>query len=188
MDRKMREGVWHKISGRALRECVLGVIGVGNVGKTVVRRAMGFGMGILGNDIVEMPQRFLSETNIKMVSKERLLGEADFVSLNCDLNPTSHHLMDYPRFQQMKPTGVVINTARGPIIRESDLIRSLKGGIIGGAGLDVFEEEPLPLDSPLIQMDNVMLAPHNANSSPEAWEAVHHNTIDNLVRVLKEKD
>ena len=188
MDRKMREGVWHKISGRALRECILGVIGVGNVGKAVVRRAMGFGMCILGNDIVEMPQNFLSETKLKMVSKEELLSEANFVSLNCDLNPTSHHLMNYARFQQMKPTAVVINTARGPIIKESDLIKSLKGRIIGGAVLDVFEDEPLPADSPLIQMDNVMLAPHNANSSPEAWEAVHHNTINNLVSVLKEKN
>jgi D-3-phosphoglycerate dehydrogenase len=181
MDRKMREGLWYKIPSKALRECVLGVIGVGNVGKTVARRATGFGMRILGNDIVEVPQNFLSETGIEMMSIEQLLQEADFVSLNCDLNPSSHHLMNYERFCLMKPTGVVINTSRGPVIKETDLVKALQEGIIGGAALDVFEHEPLPDDSLLKQMDNVMIAPHNANSSAEAWERVHRSTMDNLI-------
>jgi D-3-phosphoglycerate dehydrogenase len=185
MDRKMREGLWDKIPSKALRECILGVIGVGNVGKTVVRRATAFGMRILGNDIVEVPKNFLSQTDIEMMSKEQLLQEADFVSLNCDLNPSSHHLMNYERFCLMKPTGVVINTSRGPIIKETDLVKALQEGIIGGAALDVFEQEPLPDNSPLKQMDNVMLAPHNANGSAEAWEKVHRSTIDNLIRELK---
>ena len=120
MDRKMRKGLWYKIPSKALRECVLGVIGVGNVGKTVVRRALGFGMRILGNDIMAMPKDFLSETGIEMMSKERLLQEVDFVSLNCDLNPSSHHLMNYENFCLMKPTAIVINTSRGPVIKETD--------------------------------------------------------------------
>ena len=185
MDHKMREGIWYKVPSRALRECVLGVIGVGNVGKTVVRRALGFGMRILGNDIVEMPKKFLSETGIEMMSKERLLQEVDFVSLNCDLNPSSHHLMNYESFCLMKPTAIVINTSRGPVIKETDLVKALQEKIIGGAALDVFEHEPLPEDSPLKQMDNVMLAPHNANSSAEAWEKVHRSTVDNLIAQLK---
>jgi D-3-phosphoglycerate dehydrogenase len=185
MDRKMREGLWDKIPSKALRECILGVIGVGNVGKTVVRRATAFGMRILGNDIVEVPKNFLSQTDIEMMSKEQLLQEADFVSLNCDLNPSSHHLMNYERFCLMKPTGVVINTSRGPIIKETDLVKALQEGISGGAAFDVFEQEPLPDNSPLKQMDNVMLAPHNANGSAEAWEKVHRSTIDNLIRELK---
>jgi D-3-phosphoglycerate dehydrogenase len=185
MDRKMREGIWYKVHSRALRECVLGVIGVGDVGKTVVRRALGFGMRILGNDIVEMPKDFLSETGIEMMSKEQLLQEADFVSLHCDLNPSSHHLMKYDSFCLMKPTAIVINTSRGPVIKETDLVNALQRKIIGGAALDVFEHEPLPDDSPLKQMDNVMLAPHNANSSAEAWEKVHRSTVDNLIAQLK---
>jgi D-3-phosphoglycerate dehydrogenase len=80
----------------------------------------------------------------------------------------------------MKPGAVLINTSRGPVVDEADLIHALQAGIIGGAALDVFEEEPLPLNSPLLLMDNVMLAPHNANSSPAAWERVHWNTIRNL--------
>ena len=185
MDRKMHEGVWHKIPGRALRECSLGVIGVGNVGKTIVRRAIGFGMQVMGNDLVEMPDDFLEETNIEMLSKEELLHTADFVSLNCDLNPTSYHLMDDHAFSLMKPTAVIINTARGPIIDEQALVRALQVKQIAGAALDVFEIEPLPIDSPLHTMQNVMLAPHNASSSPEAWERVHHNTIENLIDELQ---
>ena len=185
MDQCMRKGIWKKIPGRTLHECVLGVIGVGNVGKTVVRRAIAFGMRVLGNDVVEMPEVFLAETGIEMLSKEELLKHSDFVSLNCDLNPTSFHLMDDDRFAQMKPTAVIINTARGPIIDEPALIRALQNGQIAGAALDVFEQEPLPEVSPLRNMNNVLLAPHNANSSPEAWERVHKNTIQNLLEVLK---
>ena len=188
MDREMRKGVWFKIPGYALRESTLGIIGVGDVGKTVARRAMGFGMRIIGNDIVDMPENFLAETRIEMLSREELLGQADFVSLNCDLNLTSHHLMNYEMFRQMKSSAVLINTSRGPIVKEADLVKALEDGVISGAALDVFEEEPLPPDNPLMRMDNVMLAPHNANSSPEAWERVHINTINNLVAVLEGKN
>jgi len=184
MDRQMHNGVWDKILGRAIHECTLGIIGVGNVGKTLARRAISFGIPVFGNDIAEMPESFLAETGIKMLSKEELLSQADFVSLNCDLNSTSRHLMNYQMFSLMKPTAVIINTSRGPVIKETDLIRVLQEKKIGGAALDVFEHEPLPSDSPLLQMDNVLLSPHNANSSPEAWEAVHRNTIQNLFDVL----
>lgn len=185
LNQRMKEGVWQKTPSRALRECTLGVIGVGNVGKAVVRRALTFGMRVLGNDIVDMPAGFLTETAIQMVSKEELLRQADFVSLNCDLNPTSYHLMSDAEFVRMKSTSVVINTARGPVIDELSLIRALRAQRIAGAALDVFEAEPLQNDSPLRQMDNVLLAPHNANSSPEAWERVHWNTINNLLDELQ---
>lgn len=185
MDRAIRMGSWEKIPGRALRECVLGVIGVGNVGKTVVRRAIAHGMKALGNDLVEMPKEFLAATGIEMVSKKELLASADFVSLNCDLNPTSHHLMNSERFAQMKSSAVIINTARGPIIEEKALIEALQKGKIAGAALDVFEVEPLSDNSPLRNMDNVLMAPHNANSSPEAWEQVHESTIHHLIEELE---
>src|SRR5438876_2126632 len=93
LDADMKRGVWNKLPGRALRECTLGVIGVGNVGRALVRRAGAFGMTILGNDVQEIPGPFRQATGIKMVFKEHLLREADFVSLNCDLNPTSYHLI-----------------------------------------------------------------------------------------------
>jgi len=185
MNRAMHQRTWDKTPSVALHECTLGVIGVGSVGKAVVRRAIAFGMRVLGNDLVEMPTDFLAETGIEMVSREKLLRQADFVSLNCDLNLTSFHLISDTEFGLMRPAAVVINTARGSIIDEPALVKALQNQQIAGAALDVFEIEPLPASSPLLQMDNVMLAPHNANSSTEAWERVHRNTIHNLLEVLE---
>lgn len=184
MDRQMKQGIWDKIPGRALRECTLGIVGVGNVGRAVARRAHAFGMTILGADPITPPADFLAACPVTMVPPETLLQQADFISLNCDLNPTSHHWFNAERIAQARPTAVVINTARGPIINEPALIAALQTGRLAGAALDVFEDEPLPPDSLLRQMDNVMLAPHNANSSPEAWERVHHNTIRQLLDAL----
>ena len=188
MDSAMKRGRWEKISGRALSECVIGVIGVGNIGKAVARRARAFGMKVLGADIVDIDHVFLSESGIHMTSLDALLSDSDFVSVNCDLNPTSHHLINAQTLARMKPSAVLINTARGPIVDEPALVAALQSGQIAGAALDVFEHEPLPLDSPLLKMDNVMLAPHNANSSPAAWERVHWNTIRNLLEGLGIKD
>lgn len=184
MDAQMKAGKWDKLAGRALSECTLGVIGVGNVGKAVVRRARAFGMKVVGNDIVEIDHVFLGETGLQMTTFRSLLSTSDFVSLNCDLNPTSQHLMNSDSLALMQPTAVLINTARGPIVDEPALAAALQSGRIAGAALDVFEHEPLPLDSPLLKMDNVLLAPHNSNSSPAAWERVHWNTIKNLVEGL----
>jgi D-3-phosphoglycerate dehydrogenase len=185
MDRAMKYGRWEKIPGRSLSECVLGVVGVGTIGKAVIRRARAFGMNILGNDIIEVDHVFLAENGVEMTGLDDLLSRADFVSLNCDLNPTSRHLMSSHSFMKMKPSAILINTARGPIVDELALIDALQTGRIAGAALDVYESEPLPANSPLIKMDNVMLAPHNANSSPAAWERVHRNTIKNLLEGLE---
>lgn len=184
MDARMKAGEWYKVPGRALRECTLGVIGVGNVGRAVVRRAIAFGMRVLGTDPVMPSAEFLAQTGITMVDQTTLLRESDFVSLNCDLNPTSFHLMNDATFALMQPSAILINTARGPVVDEAALIRALQSGRVAGAALDVFEFEPLPANSPLRTMEQVMLAPHNSNSSPEAWERVHQNTIRNLLDVL----
>ena len=184
MDRDMKAGRWEKISGRALHECTLGVVGVGTIGKLVARKGRAFGMTVLGNDIAEIDHVFIAETGIQMTSLDDLLRRADFVSINCTLNPTSRHLINTETLGQMRPTSVLINTARGPIVDEAALVEALNAGKIAGAALDVFEVEPLPADSPLKRMDNVMLAPHNSNSSPTAWERVHWNTIKNLVEGL----
>ncbi|MBK8824361.1 MAG: phosphoglycerate dehydrogenase [Anaerolineales bacterium] len=184
MDAAMKRGEWEKIPGKALSECTLGIIGLGNIGKAVTRRAKAFGMKVLGTDIVNIDHVFVSETGIEMTDLNFLLSNSDFVSVNCDLNPTSHHLINAKTLAQMKSTAVLINTARGPIVEETALVAALSSGQVGGAALDVFEYEPLPLESPLLKMDNVMLAPHNSNSSPTAWERIHWNTIKNLVEGL----
>jgi D-3-phosphoglycerate dehydrogenase / 2-oxoglutarate reductase len=185
MDKAMKTSSWEKLPGKTLSEMVLGVVGVGAIGKAVTRRARAFGMKVLGNDIVEIDHVFETETGIEMTSLEDLLTRSDFVSLNCDLNPTSQSLMNAKTMVLMKPSAVLINTARGPIVDEPALIEALQANRLAGAALDVFSAEPLSHDNPLLRMENVMLAPHNANSSPAAWERVHWNTIRNLLDGLK---
>lgn len=180
-DRAMKSGEWNKIPGRALHECTLGVIGVGRIGRAVLRRAGAFGMRRLGNDILAIPAEVVESLGVEMLDLPALLAQADFVSVNCDLNPTSEHLIDRAALAQMRPTAVLVNTARGPIVDEPALVQALQAGRLAGAALDVFEDEPLPTDSPLRRMDNVLLASHNANSSPAAWERVHRNTLQLLL-------
>jgi D-3-phosphoglycerate dehydrogenase / 2-oxoglutarate reductase len=141
-------------------------------------------MKVYGTDIIDIDHVFVTETGIEMTSLHSLLSISDFISVNCDLNPTSHHLINHDTLSLMKPNAVLINTARGPIVDEKALIEALQAKRLAGAALDVFEHEPLPLESPLLNMDNVMLAPHNSNSSPAAWERVHWNTIKNLLNGL----
>jgi D-3-phosphoglycerate dehydrogenase len=185
MNKDIRSGRWVKPQLVSLCERTLGVVGVGNCGKAVVRRALAFGMRLLGNDIVDIPADFLSSTGIQMVSLETLLQESDFVSLNPTLNPTSHHLVNEKTLSFMKPTAYLINTSRGAVVDENALIKTLKQEQIAGAALDVFEVEPLPQDSLLRQFDNCLLTPHNANSSPKAAQRVHENTIHNLIEGLQ---
>ncbi|HZX00785.1 MAG TPA: phosphoglycerate dehydrogenase [Candidatus Paceibacterota bacterium] len=180
LDREMREGIWKKKMTSALNECTLGIIGLGNVGTAVKKRAESFGMKVVANDIKQMNFGF-------MIPLEKLLAESDFVSINCDLNPMSFHLMNKERLAMMKPTAYLINTARGPIVDEKALVEVLQTGKIAGTALDVFEDEPLLPDSPLRKMENVILSPHNTNGSLKAWERVHENSINSLIEGLLKK-
>jgi D-3-phosphoglycerate dehydrogenase len=141
-------------------------------------------MNILGNDIIPIDSVFLATNKVEMTSLEDLLSRSDFVSMNCDLNPTSYHLINSNTLNHIKPSAILINTSRGSVVDESALISALQAGRLSGAALDVYEIEPLPVDSPLTKMENVLLASHNANSSPKAWERVHQNTIYNLLEGL----
>jgi len=181
----MRKGGWEKLPGHALNEKTLGVVGVGNTGKAVIRRANAFGMKILGNDIIEVDPGFIEQHNVEMTDLEGLLKNSDYVSLNCDLNESSEFIMNSSTLAMLKSDTVVMNAARGPLIREVDLVEVLEAGSIKGAALDVFEHEPLPLNSRLRALPNVMLSAHNANSSPLAWERVHERAIENMMQVLE---
>lgn len=184
MDRMMKAGVWDKIPGRALNECTVGVIGVGCIGQAVLRRAKAFGSTLLGTDIKPVDPAVVVETGVEVVPLDELLQRSDFVVAACDLNPTSRQLMNATRFARMKPTAVFINCARGPIHDEPALVEALRAGTIAGAALDVFEHEPLPKNSPLMDMDNVLMAPHNSNSSPRAWANVHESSLRQLFEAL----
>jgi len=191
-NQEVRSGSWKKLSARALSECVLGIVGLGNIGQAVARRAPAFKMRVLGTDIEENVKKispdFIQETNLETVSLERVLKESDFISLNCTLGPTSYHLLNEERLVLMKSTAYLINTSRGAVIDEKALIKALFSKKIAGAGLDVFEEEPLSQDSPLRKFPNVLLSPHNANASPTAWQRVHKNTINNLIEELTKRE
>lgn len=186
MDQEIRSGKWIKPDAVTLRECTLGVVGVGNIGKAVVRRAVAFGMNVVSYDPVAVPETFLAETGLKPVSLPELLRSSDFVTLHCDLNSTSYHLIDHAELDLMRPNAYLINTSRGPVVNEPALIDALRSGKIAGAALDVFESEPLPCDSPLRQIDNCLLAPHNANSGLAAKKRVHEATVSNLLAGLRE--
>jgi D-3-phosphoglycerate dehydrogenase len=188
LDRDIRQGRWEKPQLMALGECILGVVGVGDCGKAVVRRAVSFGMRVLGNDIIELPADFIDATGLEVVSLEKLLATSDFVSLHTDLNDTSYHLISKEQLEQMKTGAYLINTSRGPVVNEPDLVDALQQRTIAGAALDVFEDEPLPVDSPLRELDNCLLAPHTANSSPMAWDRVHKSTVRNLLEVLNKTE
>ncbi len=186
LDRNIRNGIWEKSMGVTLKEASLGVLGVGDTGKAVVRRASALGMRVMGCDIVDIDLDFIRQTGLEVVGKETLLRESDFISLNTNLNPTSYHLISDGEFNIMRPTAYLINTSRGPVIDEKALVTALREKRIMGVALDVFEEEPLPANSLLRTFDNVIFSPHNANSSPLAWERVHKNSMEMLFEGLKD--
>ena len=186
MDQDIRRGLWTKRDAISLRECTLGVVGIGNIGKAVVRRARAFGMPVLGTDPLPVPAPFIEETGLRMAPLPALLEESDFITLHCDLNATSFHLISRAELSLMRSSAYLINTSRGPVVDEWALFNALRERRIAGAALDVFEVEPLPADSPLRAMDHCLLAPHNANSGPAARKRVHESTIANLLNGLRE--
>ncbi len=182
-----RHETWRveEISGHTLSESTVGVIGVGNIGKAVLRRVRGFGSRLLGYDIVDIAPDFVLENRVEMTDLRSLLEQSDYVCLCPSLTPSSNRLIDAEKLSWMKPSAVLVNASRGgPVVVEKDLIAALQNGKLRGAALDVFEFEPLPKDSPLLKMDNVLLSPHNTNSSPYYWERVHWNSIRNLLMGL----
>lgn len=184
-DEAVRNGQWATVPARSLKESVLGVIGVGKIGRAILRRAAGFEMTLLGNDPKAVPEEFIKEAGIQMVSKDTLYQQADFICVSCDLNPTSRRMIGRRQFELMKSEAVIINIARGEVIDEAALVEALQTGQIAGAGLDVFETEPLPKDSPLRTMKNVLLSPHNGHSSKMAHESTHTTAIRNLLEGLQ---
>ena len=181
-DRIMKAGGWEKAFGVSMSEVSLGIVGMGNIGKAVARKLKPFHTKLYGNDIIDVPDA--KSLGVEMVDLDSLLVKSDFVAICCDLNPSSHHLINSEKLKRMKTKSVLLNTARGPIVKEIDLINALNNQIIAGAGLDVFEDEPLAVDSPLRQMDNVILSSHNVNASPLHWNRIHRNSLDMLFKYL----
>lgn len=167
----------------AAYEMTLGLVAFGQIGREVALRAKPFGFRLLAHDPFVTPEA-AAEYGVSLVGLDELLRRSDIVSLHAPLSPATRHLLGAREFGLMKPTAYVINTSRGPVIDQAALIEALQAGRIAGAGLDVFEREPLEAESPLARMENVLLTPHTAGMSDSAQMAVRHRTARNLADAL----
>ena len=161
----------------------LGVIGCGNIGRMTARKAQCFSLRVLGYDPY-LDKSLAKESGITLVSLPELLKESDFVSVSTLLNEETRHLIGEKEFKQMKPTAYFINTARGSVVDEPALVKALQEKWIAGAGLDVFENEPVDSDNPLFKMDNVVVTPHSAAASDASSERVRTSVGQEVARVL----
>lgn len=180
IDRAVRQGRWNCPRGTSLEGKTFGVIGVGNIGSAVTRRAHALDMNILGTDIQPFPDRLAEETGIESVDQEELLDRADVVSLNCALTDETRCMIGTEELNLLGNESYLINTARGELIDQEALVTALQEGAIAGAALDVFAQEPLPVNDPLIDMDSVILGSHNAQNTHEAVKRVNERAVENL--------
>ncbi len=169
LDQEVRRCEWKRIPYPRIAGSTLGLVGLGRIGQATATRAIGLGMKVIGFDPYP-PADFVRQHGITMVSLEELLATSDFVSLHSPMSAATKHMINDKSLATMKKSAVIINTARGPLIDEAALIRALKNGTIRAAGLDVFETEPLPANSPLIGMPNVLLSGHIAGMDNESHE------------------
>ncbi|WP_254822991.1 phosphoglycerate dehydrogenase [Haloglomus halophilum] len=184
IDNAVRQGKWFCPRGTSLQGKRFGVVGVGNIGSTVARRAAAHGMKVIGNDVQPLPDDLVEDIGIEPVDRSTLFEEADIVSLNCALVDGTRNLVSHDELAALGSDGYLINTARGELIDQDALISALESGTIAGAGLDVFQREPLPADSPLTELDNVVLGTHNAQNTHEAVASVNERAVRNLVEGL----
>lgn len=185
-DRYVREGKWKvgwhpsMLIGRDIYGATLGLIGAGRIGSAVARRAKCFNMKILYYDVVRNPQ-IEKEAGAVFVPLDTLLRESDFISIHVPLTKETYHLIDAEKLKLVKKTAYLINTSRGPVVDEKALYEALKEERLAGAALDVFEQEPLPVDSPLLKLNNIILTPHIASASYETRSRMAEMVAENLI-------
>jgi glyoxylate reductase len=166
----------------------LGIIGLGRIGTAVARRAKGFNMKIIYHNRSTRNSQIESELKAEYVDINYILEQSDFLSIHTTLNNDSFHFLDEPKFRKMKKTACIINTARGQIINEPDLIKAIKNNWIAGAGLDVYEKEPLSNSNPLLKMKNVIVLPHIGSATYQTRSKMSEVAVQNLLNILKGKD
>ncbi|MGQ4870806.1 MAG: glyoxylate reductase [Candidatus Thorarchaeota archaeon] len=192
-DRYVRRGEWRvawgpeMLLGVDVYGATLGIVGMGRIGYAMTKRATGFGMTILytSRSMTDITTKAERELGAKRVDLDILLRSSDFVSIHVPLTKETRHLIDRDKLAVMKPTAILINTARGPVIDEEALAEALANGRIRAAGLDVFEKEPLAADSPLLDLDNVVLTPHIGSASIETRSRMAEICARNLVAGLQ---
>lgn len=179
-DRRVRAGLWPKGRYLGLTGRTMGVIGYGAIGQGVCQRARGLGMTVIAHD----PYQTAAPDGTELVDFHALLARADVICLCCNLTAQNYHLLDAAAFAAMRDDVMVVNVARGGLIDEAALLAALRAGKVSAVALDVFETEPVRADHPLLAEEAVVVSSHNANSTVQAIEAVHANTLENLFRHL----
>lgn len=188
-DRYVRDGGWMERRPRAMGSVhritgeTLGLVGFGNIARAVARRAAGFDLRVIAHDPY-LPREVFERAGVEPAPLARLLQDSDFVSLHVPLMPGTHHLIDAAALRLMKPSAILINTCRGPVVDEAALVAALQAGALLGAGLDVTEVEPLDPGSPLCAMPNVVLTPHNASMSDWAGAERRRRPAQEIAAVL----
>ena len=182
-----REGRWNApITGSNTFEMankLVGVLGIGNIGRQVARRVQGFDAQVQYYDLYPLDEERERELDVRRVSLDELFRTSDIVTCHTPLTPQTRHIVNRERLSMMKPTAVLINTARGPVVDEAALTEALQNGVIAGAGLDVFEQEPVDAANPLLRMDNVVVTPHMAGTTWNTWFRRAQFGYENMQRV-----
>jgi phosphoglycerate dehydrogenase-like enzyme len=186
----IRNGGWKELHNRGtlMLGKTVGIIGVGRIGQNVAKRLDAWGMKVLGYDPY-VKQETVAQLGVKMVSLDELLQESDLVTLHVVLTRETRGMIGMAELKTMKPTGFIVNTSRGPAIKEADLVQALNEKIIAGAALDVFEEEPLPANNPLRQVDplKLILTPHNIGANPGSAEEGQRMAAQSMLKILDGK-
>lgn len=185
----VREGRWKTwgpllLLGQEISGATVGIVGLGRIGKEVAKRAGGFGMRILAYDPYE-DREFAAKYGVEYVSLDRLLRESDFVTLHVALTDETRHLISTPELAAMKPTAILVNAARGPVIDTDALVAALRDKTILAAALDVTDPEPLPADHPLVWMDNCIVVPHTASATVQTRGRMADLAARNLIAGLR---
>ena len=188
LDRAVRDGRWRPgplAPMGAIHAETLGLLAFGNIAQEVAPRAQALGLRVIAFDPYIGGEPFQRLGVERVASQDELLRRSDYVSLHPPLTPETRHLLGAEQFRQMKRSASLINTSRGPVVDEAALAEALREGTIAGAGLDVFEHEPLPADSPLVDMENVVLTPHSASYSDPAVEKLKHRVGQTAVELME---
>jgi len=185
-DKIIRNGKWKEIYGAFdyvgvdLQDKTIGILGLGRIGVALAKRVKGFDMKITYHNRKRISKTREKTLNAKYVSFEKLITQSDFISIHVPHTKETNHLFDMKIFKKMKKSVFLINTSRGKVVNEKDLVKALKRKIISGAGLDVFETEPIKKNHPLIKLQNVVLAPHIGSSTKETRIKMAEITVKNL--------
>lgn len=183
VDAAVRAGGWPKVEGTSLSGATVGVVGLGDIGRAVTERVRGFGMRVRSFDPFVRPDLVPGDVQLD-ADLHQLLAASRFVVLTCPLTPETFHLIDEAALATMRPDAFLVNVARGPVVDEPALLAALRAGRLAGAGLDVFEVEPLPADSGLRGLDNVILGAHNGSNTRQGVARASARAVDILLEEL----